>query len=544
MSHTIVETPPLPAHPALAAGVLVHPPVEEGAPWLVEREGRRYFRVGADMARLARSLDGHRDVPTLALVLGHPWSVESVEGALRQLQGMDLLDDGQVRTVRPRRVAVVPPMSLQVTVVDPGRVLRRLARPIDLLSRRPVLAAYLLVAVAGLVALALQADAVRRLMSEPLPLRAFAIVFVGNFLATVLHELAHGAVLTHLGGTPRRMGFMLFYLVPAFFCDVSDGWRLPRNAMRVRVALAGIAAQLVVAGTLALGAPLVPDPRLSDTLTLLAVVVYLAGVVNVVPFVKFDGYLALMSHLDISDLRTKAMDDARASLARVLYGTEHERRLPGRRWVVPYGLGCLLFPLVLVGVVGLALWTPVFSRLGYVGALVNLSLVGVVVLGMAKEVGRVHRLAGRSARVARRGRMVAVDVVLLGLALLLLTQVQVTRTVSAGYRVEGDAAVLYVAGREADLVRPGQPVELRSNGLVLRPRVGSATVADEPSTTAEIEMTEFSPVELDTRISSRVTVLVLSLGDPPDQDHGVAEVRTGRRSLGGWLWSTYAEPVL
>lgn len=29
---------------------------------------------------------------------------------------------------------------------------------------------------------------------------------------------------------PSRMGVMLFYLLPAFFCDVSDGWRLPDKA--------------------------------------------------------------------------------------------------------------------------------------------------------------------------------------------------------------------------------------------------------------------------------------------------------------------------
>lgn len=542
MTHTIVEPHPLPAHPALSAGVLVHPPVEAGAPWLIEREGRRYFRVGADMAGLARALDAQRDVPTLALVLGSPWSVGLVEGALRQLQQLNLLDDGQMRTVRPRRVAVVPPMSLQVTVIDPAGLLRRLSRPIDLLSRRPVLIAYLVVAVTGIIALALQADAVRRLLSEPLPLRAFAIVFVGNFVATALHELAHGAVLTHFGGTPRRMGFMFFYMLPAFFCDVSDGWRLPRNAMRVRVALAGIAAQFVVAGALTLVAPLVPGGELSDTITLLAMVIYLAGTINIIPFVKFDGYLALMSHLDISDLRGKSMDDARAFLAHSLFGSVHERQLPGRRWVVPYGLGCLLFPLVLVGVVGLGMWAQVFARLGYIGSLINLTLVALVLFGIAREVGRVHRLsAGRS---PRWWRVIAVDGVLAAFAVLLLTQVHTTRTVAAGYRIEGDGAVVYVAGNEAVLVGPGQYVELRSNGLVLRPQIGSATISDAPREKADIAMTAFTPVEIDTQVTSRVAMFRLVLLDRPDQEQGVAEIRTDDRSLGGWLWSTYAEPLL
>ena len=34
------------------------------------------------------------------------------------------------------------------------------------------------------------------------------------------HECAHGLTCKHFGGGVHRMGFMLVYLSPAFFCDV------------------------------------------------------------------------------------------------------------------------------------------------------------------------------------------------------------------------------------------------------------------------------------------------------------------------------------
>lgn len=533
----------LPARPRLAADVRVHPPVEEGSPWIIERDGRRYFRVGPDLARLAQSLTGDHDQRELLVVLGRPWSEDVLEGALRQLHGLKLLSDGDAPPPRRRRVSVVPPMTIQFTVLDPSRILRRLAPLTDLLGRRPALLGCLAIAVGGLVALALQAPTVDELISSPVPLMVFAVVFLGNFLATVVHEMAHGAVLTHFGGTPRRMGFMLFYLVPAFFCDVSDGWRLPRGAQRVRVALAGIAAQFVLAGVSGLVSLALPDSTLRSSMVLLSAVIYVAGSVNVIPFVKFDGYLALMSHLDISDLRSHAMADARAFLVRALFGVRGERALPGRRWVVPYGLGCLLFPLFLVGFVGLRLWSEIFARMGYVGAMINLSLVLLIVCGIGKELVRLHRAALDGG--GRTTRLLGVDLVLAAITLAVLTQVQVARTVPAGYTVDGDTARLYVTtSSDADRIRPGQPVELRDNGILRRPQTGAATVGDVPSEHAKISMTTFTPLDLDLDLTTGVVSFRLDVADRPAHDSGVARVEVGERSVGGWLYDSYVAPVL
>ena len=39
-----------------------------------------------------------------------------------------------------------------------------------------------------------------------------------------IHESAHGLTCKHYGGEVHSMGFMLLYLMPAFFCDITEAW--------------------------------------------------------------------------------------------------------------------------------------------------------------------------------------------------------------------------------------------------------------------------------------------------------------------------------
>jgi putative peptide zinc metalloprotease protein len=313
---------PLPERPRLAPDARVHEPIEDGAPWLVQSGAQRYLRVAAGMASLLRLADGTRDAEDMAKELG--WSVELVGEGLLRAQRTGLLEDAADKPRRERRITFVPPLTVQFTVVRPERMLN-VFRPLTArLAHRGWAIVAATLAGAGLLALVAQAQTTIAALSEPISLPALLALLVVTYCGTMLHELSHGLVLSHYGGRPSRMGFMLFYLTPAFFCDVSDGWRLPRNRQRVRVALAGIATQTVIAGLAGVGSVVVAvaggNPAVRDFLLLLTVTNYVSGLFNTIPFVKLDGYLALMSHLDISHLRDRSITDARRLVARLLFG--------------------------------------------------------------------------------------------------------------------------------------------------------------------------------------------------------------------------------
>ncbi|MFG2311290.1 daptide biosynthesis intramembrane metalloprotease [Streptomyces sp. NPDC048566] len=528
--------------PRVAANVEIHEPVETGAPWVLQRGNHQHFRLQPDMARLVRAMDGHLDHDGLAAVLGPPWTARHVGTAVSTLAESRVLDDGTPAERRSNWFRFVPPMTLQFTVVRPERMLARLAPLVRLLAGRASAAVAALLVLGGLLALAATAPAVDSALGRPLPFAAYAAVLLGVLATTAVHEIGHGAVLTYYGGRPSRMGFMLFYMSPAFFCDVSDGWRLSRKEQRVRVALAGIATQTVIAGAAALTAAFLGPSDLRDAALVFAVATYTSGVVNLLPFVKLDGYIALMSHLDVPHLRDRAMTDARRFLAKVLFGGRgYARELGDRPWAVAFGLACMAFPLYIVAG-ALTLWSDVFQRLGVVGTGTVLTAVCYLVYRFGLGFTRLAA-EGRGAG-APRWRVVTAAVLLTAAAGAALVLVRLPNTVAAGYVARDPGRVELVVPGSADLsaVRPGSTVRLYRSGLMTREQTGTARVAALTRTETTAPLSTFLPVAA-TSLELPVVGLPLTAGRIPADPVGAAQVDLGELPLGEWLYAKYVAPV-
>ncbi|MBP5938309.1 daptide biosynthesis intramembrane metalloprotease [Streptomyces acidiscabies] len=533
---------PLPDRPRLAPDVRVHEPIEPGAPWLVQSGSQRYLRVAPGMAKLLTLADGTRETEDLARELG--WSVELVgEGLLRAQRGR-LLEDADNKPRRDRRITFVPPLTIQFTVVRPERMLN-VFRPLTArLAHRSwgIVAAAL--AGAGLLALVVQAQTTITALSEPISWPALLALLVVTYCGTMLHELSHGLVLSHYGGRPSRMGFMLFYLTPAFFCDVSDGWRLPRNRQRVRVALAGIATQSLIAGLAGVSSVVVAlaggPMGLRDFLLLLTVTNYVSGLFNTIPFVKLDGYLALMSHLDISHLRDRSITDARRLVARLLFGGRYERALPGVEWAPLFGLACMAFPLYVVSM-AFTLWGSILESAGMVGAVLVSIALGY--LSLRVYVGVAKLLAEARTAGSATWRRVTVSLAAAGAVAAALLGISVPYTVTGGFVGEQGRTVLVATGTtDRDAISPGAEVKLLSGGVVLQKQLGTGTVSSGEFVQLSVPFSAFVPVTGLDSLKVPVDGVVLDGARLAPGTTGQAVVDAGTRSLGDWLYLKYVAP--
>jgi putative peptide zinc metalloprotease protein len=536
------------ARPRLAPDVVVHEPAEPGAPWVVQRGSHQYFRLQEDLARLVRAVDGVRGHDDLAEALGAPWTRADVGSAVRTLAGAKVLDDGVPKKDRSSWFRFVPPLTLQFTLLKPDRMLARLAPLVAAAAHRRAAVAASAVAIGGLLALAFRADGLQGALGRPFSPLLYLCVIGAVLATTAVHEIGHGAVLTYHGGRPTRMGMMLFYMSPAFFCDVSDGWRLPRKEQRVGVALAGIATQTVIAGAAALATLFMGDSAARDGILVYAVVTYLSGVLNLLPFVKLDGYIALMSHLDIPHLRDRAMTDARRWLARLLAGgTGHRRELPGVRWAVPFGLLCMTFPLYIVAG-AITLWSDSLQRLGALGALLVLCGIGYFLHHLARGVRRFAREArtagGRPLRLGAVLTLAAAAVAVLG------QLVQVPYTVNGGYTRAEDGRITLLLPLSTDraLITSGAPVRLYRAGIATRAQTGSATVAVDGAdgTEAMAPLSALIPVRSEA-LPTPALGLPLEIRDGRDRTpadrSGAAQLDAGSRPGWEWLYTKYVAPA-
>jgi len=111
-----------------------------------------------------------------------------------------------------------------------------------------------------------------------------------------IHEFGHAAALRYGGGTPRSIGAGLYILYPAFFTDVTDGYRLGRWA-RVRTDLGGVYFHLIFASALVAAYAVSRQPLLPFAVLLIQMEV----VRQLLPFVRLDGYWLLADLTGIPD---------------------------------------------------------------------------------------------------------------------------------------------------------------------------------------------------------------------------------------------------
>src|SRR5262249_25708288 len=111
---------------------------------------------------------------------------------------------------------------------------------------------------------------------------------------TTLHEFAHGLTCKHHGGEVHEVGFLFLFLMPCFYCNVSDAWLFREKSKRLWVTLAGGYCDLVLWALAVFAWRLTLPGGWPHYLAWVVLVVCGARVFfNFNPFLKLDGYYLL-----------------------------------------------------------------------------------------------------------------------------------------------------------------------------------------------------------------------------------------------------------
>jgi putative peptide zinc metalloprotease protein len=335
-----------------------------------------FARVSATVADILRH--AQRDLPTVdveGIAASMGLDAREVTRTLTTIGASPAVRATERRT--RSRVQFRAPFAIQLTLFDPSALLGgvpalgRLTRSAWWWRIQFGLSA------AGAVVLLFMAITPDSPLHCPMTVGQYIGVFVALFLTVFVHEVAHAMVLIGYGGRTHRLGVMLFYLAPAFFCDVSDAWRLP-PAQRWRVVIAGILAQTTVAALAGLISLFLPS-SVGVAFAVFAALCLIYGIVNLIPFVKLDGYIAIIGFLDSPNLRTHAIEAFHTALMRPSTW-RGANRTDVRTGLILYGLACAVFPAVLVVSAGLAV-NSYLASWGAFGAWAT-SAVFVVIAGL------------------------------------------------------------------------------------------------------------------------------------------------------------------
>lgn len=202
------------------------------------------------------------------------------------------------RATGPAATRANPLLALRLhRVLLPERATRRAANLLKVMFAPVIIMAALLSLIATdvtLLATGAGTESLTVVLHEPILMLAVLGLLLSG---TLFHELGHAAGCRYGGGNPGVIGVGVYVIVPAFYTNVTDAYRLDR-AGRLRTDLGGvyfngIAAWAFGIGYLATG---------WTPLLLAAFLMHLEALQQLLPLIRSDGYFILADAVGVPDL--------------------------------------------------------------------------------------------------------------------------------------------------------------------------------------------------------------------------------------------------
>lgn len=359
----------------------------------------RFFRFKEPEHFIAVQLDGetsldvvqHRAAERFGATVAREPLVQFVE----KLARLGLLEqDGAPREPagHGQRRAVGGPLLLRVKVLNPDRLLASLDDKAGFLFTRGFLALSVAVVLAGGGIMVANAQEIGRDLLRAASVETLLLAWLVMAVVTTAHEVAHGLTCKHFGGAVHEIGFLLIYLQPAFYCNVSDAWLFPQKSKRLWVTFAGAYLEIVLWG-LATLAWRVTEPGTAVSYVAL-IVMATSGIktlFNLNPLIKLDGYYLLSDALGVPNLRSRSFSYLGARITRLWSAARPTSPEPApreRRIYLGYGVLAAIFSFVLLGLIIVRLGEFLIGQYQAVGFLAFTGLLAVVFRAPLRKTAR------------------------------------------------------------------------------------------------------------------------------------------------------------
>lgn len=132
------------------------------------------------------------------------------------------------------------------------------------------------------------------------------IYYIGLLMIIFLHEIGHAAASIKSGIIPRGIGLGFYTIMPVMYTDLTDAWKVGKKE-KIKINLGGLYIQMI------LNFGLFFFVHFADSVALMHTIAYhlmftntIIMLINLIPFLKFDGYWILSDLLSIPDLMERS----------------------------------------------------------------------------------------------------------------------------------------------------------------------------------------------------------------------------------------------
>jgi len=214
------------------------------------------------------------------------------------------------------------------------------------------------------------------------------LYFITLVLVKCLHELGHAFVAKHYGCRVSAIGIAFLVFFPFLYTDTTDAWRLRNHKERLLINFAGILTELHLALIATFIWGLLPEGGLKSAMFFIATTSLISSLlINVSPFMRFDGYYVFSDWLKAENLQPRSFALARWKIRETLFGLNHkppEEINPSRRWTfIVYACATWLYRFFLFIGIALLVYHLAFKILGII--LFVIEIYWFIMLPIIKE---------------------------------------------------------------------------------------------------------------------------------------------------------------
>jgi putative peptide zinc metalloprotease protein len=361
----------------------------------------KFFRIRDKEYYIASLFDGQNSPEDIAAKFKAKFDIEiptdQIGKFAQQMISMGLLiDPNQVETpipAKPKKSLWGKLLFIKVKAFNPARLIEqtyKLAKPFY--TKTAILIYSAMAIIAGLLTAFNYEDmsyqAQTFFVKEIIPL-----LWITIFIVTLIHELSHTYACRLNGGKVTDMGFLLLYLQPCFYSNVSDAYLFPEKRKRIEVTVAGIISQIAVWAIATFVWRLTSQDNWINSIAFIIIALSLIAITfNFNPLLKLDGYYFLVDYLDIPNLRQKAFLYIRQNIVGLAAGelpleaTKREKKI-----FCYYGTLSLLYSGMLIGYIVLRVGRFINNEIGGFGV----ALLVLIILYLtydALQKGRIFRV--------------------------------------------------------------------------------------------------------------------------------------------------------
>ena len=351
-------------------------------------------------------------------------------------------------------------LFVRIPLIKPGRFLAETRHRVEFLYTPVSALFFIMLALSGLLLVARQWDsfvASFLYFFNPQGLVAYGI---GLVCVKVLHELGHAYTATRYGCRVPAMGVAFLVMMPVLYTDTTGAWRIRSRRKRLLVDCAGMLTELMVASIATMVWVFLPDGPVRSVAFVLATTSWaMSLLVNINPFMRFDGYYVLSDAANMPNLQPRAFALAKWKLREWLFalGEQAPEHLPARTaaWMIVYAYLTWIYRLILFIGIALLVYHMFFKALGIILFVVEIGAFIARPIFM-----ELREWANMKSRIAASSRARKVGALLLGILVLLFLPID--RHVDAPAVMDSALNQPIVAGDpallEEVLVRNGQTV--------------------------------------------------------------------------------------